>query len=127
MAAAITAASLIVNLISLCQGLPRSVPKAKKDDRIYHIITNVNEDDPWHSFNRKFDLLFGEDCRDENGRLQNIRRGRYGMGAVCAYLKKIKTEEQWFLAELAVIKLERICNEVIKLKYLSCSAYLGHC
>jgi hypothetical protein len=58
-----------------------------------YVIKNVNEDDPWQSFNRNFDLLFGEDCRDEKGSLQNIRRGRYGMGAVCAYLKRINTEE----------------------------------
>jgi hypothetical protein len=123
MAAAVTAASLIVNLISLCQGLPSSIPKANKDDQVYHVIKNVNEDDPWQSFNRKFDLLFGEDCRDEKGSLQNIRRGRYGMGAVCAYLKGINTEEPWFIAELAVIKLKRICEEVIKLKYLFSSIY----
>jgi hypothetical protein len=117
MAAAVTAASLIVNLTSLCQRLPNSVPKATKDDRIYHVITNINEDDPWQSFNCKFDLLFGEDCRDKNGRLNNIRRGKYGMGAVCAYLNNISTEEPWFLAELVAIKLNCICQEVIKLKY----------
>jgi hypothetical protein len=121
MAASVTAACLIVKLISLCQGLPKTVPIAEKDDKIYHVITNVNEDDPWQSFNRKFDLLFGEDCRDGKGHFQNIRRGRYGMGAVCMYLKGVNTEEPWFLADLAIIKLERICKEleVIKLKYVS--------
>jgi hypothetical protein len=122
--AAVTAASLIVKLISLCQGLPASVPKAKKDDQIYRVITDVSEANPWQSFNRKFDILFGEDCRDNKGYLSNIRRGRYGMGAVCTYLKSINTEDSWFLAELAVIKLERICQELIKLKCVLILIYL---
>lgn len=117
MADSVTAASLIVDLVSLCQKLPSSVPTASKDDQIYRIISEVQGDDPWQSFNRKFDLLFGEDCRDEGGRLLNIRRGKYGMGAVCAYLMTINTEEPWFLADLAVIKLNRICEAVTKLKY----------
>jgi len=116
MAATATAASLIANLTSLCQHLPKSVPVAQKDDDIYRIIRTSNGDDLWQSFNRKFDLLYGEDCRDARGYLQNIRSGKYGMDSVCAYLKGINTKDPQFLAELAVIKLERLRNELIKLK-----------
>jgi hypothetical protein len=117
MAATVTAASLIANLISLCQRLPKSVPVAHKDDDIYRIIRTAHGDDPWQSFNRKFDLLYGEDCRDAKGYLRNIRSGKYGLDSVCAYLKGINTNDPQFLAELAVIKLERLRNELVKLKY----------
>jgi hypothetical protein len=119
MAAAVTAASLIITLTSLCQQLPSSIPKATKDGWVYHVVTSVNEDDPWQSFNHKFDLLFGEDCHNQKGHLHNIRCGKYGMGVVCTYLKGINTEEPWFLTDLVAIKLDHICKEVIKLKYYS--------
>lgn len=37
----------------------------------------------------RFDAMLGEDCRDSNGRLLHIRRGKLGMGLITAYLPKI--------------------------------------
>ena len=40
-------------------------------------------------------------------------RTAYGMGAVCSYLKTMKIDPEF--AEVAVIKLRRINNELLKL------------
>jgi hypothetical protein len=110
MADVVNAAALIVEIKGLALKLPDSVPTAKKDGEIYRIITQANGEGPWQTFNRRFDILFGEDCRDEHGKLKNIQRGKYGMGAVCKYLNTVDVDASWFLAAPAIIKLQRLHN-----------------
>lgn len=110
--------ALLENLPSLCNGLPSSVPLATKDDDIYRIITDVNGEDTWQTFNRRFDLLFAEDCRDVNGRLDKIRRGPLGMNNVCKYLKSIDLKTPGLFHDLMVKKLERVVQEVVYLMWV---------
>ena|ERR1700691_2239636 len=107
--------SLIANLLTLCDGLPSSIPLASKDDQIYHVMKNVTGDDEWQTFNHRFDLLFGEDLRDAEGCLLHIRRGKYGMDAVCTYLKGIDLDTPGLFHDLMAIKLIRVVEELAHL------------
>ncbi|KAH7904802.1 hypothetical protein BJ138DRAFT_1119065 [Hygrophoropsis aurantiaca] len=108
--------ALIENIVSLSIGLPPSVPIATTEDRIYHVMQNVSGDDAWQTFNRRFDILFGEDCRDVDGRMHHIRQGpSHGMGAVCAYLKSIDLSNTSLLHDLMEIKLTRLAEEIVYL------------
>jgi hypothetical protein len=114
----------IENLPSLCDALPTTVPEAIEEDLIHHVITTVTGEDPWHTFNRRFDILFGEDCRDDKGRLHHLRRGPLGMGAICTYLKSLDLSNTCFMHELMEKKLTRLVQEIIYLLYVyeHCSA-----
>ena len=107
--------SLIENLLTLCDGLPSSIPLASQDDHIYHVMTTVNGDDAWQTFNRRFDLLFGDDLRNVEGRLLHIRRGKYGMDVVCIYLRSIDLETPGLFHDLMALKLTRVIEEIIHL------------
>ena len=41
---------------------------------------------PWETFNKCLDATFGEDCRNAEGRLENMCRSRFGMDIVTKYL-----------------------------------------
>ena len=107
--------SLIENFLTLCDGLPSSIPLAAQDDHIYHVMTTVNGDDAWQTFNRRFDLLFGDDLQNAEGRLLHIRRGKHGMGAVCIYLQSIDLDTPGLFHDLMVIKLTHVIEEIIHL------------
>jgi hypothetical protein len=109
--------SLIVNIVSLSQGLPATVPIATKGDKIYSVMTSAPGESTWHTFNRRFDALFGEDCRDQHGRLHFICRGLYGMDKVCSYLESIDLTASDLPLDLIKIKLERLNNEIL---FLGC-------
>ncbi|KAG1798023.1 uncharacterized protein BJ212DRAFT_1404178 [Suillus subaureus] len=47
---------LIDNLPMLCNSLPSSVPEATDSDLIHRVTTTVTGEDPWHTFNRRFDI-----------------------------------------------------------------------
>ncbi|KAJ7702785.1 hypothetical protein B0H17DRAFT_1127725 [Mycena rosella] len=71
--------------------LPETIPEATDTDKIHRVITTVNgiEGTIAGTFNRCFDILFGEDCRGGDGRLKNIRRGALGMTCMVDYLESI--------------------------------------
>ena len=60
---------LLSNIISLAKTLPLSLPLATVDDRIYTVMTSVEGESLWATFNKWFDALFGEDCRNGDRRL----------------------------------------------------------
>ena len=66
---------------------------------------------PFETFNKRFDALFAEDCRDAEGHLPHIRQGKSGMGLVGAYLKKVDWS-QGFPLDLVAIKLRRLVAEL---------------
>jgi len=70
---------------------------------------------PHETFNRRFDALFGEDCRDPHGRLHHVCQGKLGMGLIVLYLSKINWDS--FPLDLVELKLQRLITE---LKYLQC-------
>ena len=101
----------VTNLTALAKSIPETMPLATKDDEIYHIFEKfplpeqMSED--WEIFNRRMDILFGENVRDGNGRLSNLRRGPYGMDLVIEYLLQVM-ERGFLLWEAALVKVERI-------------------
>lgn len=52
-------------------------------------MTGDEAEDTWHTFNKRFDALFAEDCHDGQGQLHHIRRGEFGMDAVIQYLSAL--------------------------------------
>ena len=110
MADIVQAANLIVQIKELARKLPVSIPEATRDSYVYHVLTNTHGEGHWETFNRRFDLLYGKDCIDAKGQLQNIERGKFGMLAVCKYLDRLELDASWFAADLACIKFERILS-----------------
>jgi hypothetical protein len=70
-------------LKALVKALPKSVPVASQSDRIFEVFSNIpvpsNPVEQFEVFNRRMDNLFGEDLRDAQGRLLNVKRGVKGM------------------------------------------------
>lgn len=109
---------LVQDITELNKKLPPTIREGSKQDKLYEVMTKIDSETAWATFNRRFDILFAEDCRDENGRLHHIRRGRFGMNTVINYLNRIIVNEdqlKGFYAP-AAIKLERVKTE---LEYLS--------
>jgi hypothetical protein len=100
--------------------LPDTVPEASDTDDIHRIITKVHdiENTIGGTFIRHFDILFGNDRRDADGRLKNIRRGDHGMDCVIAYLESIHWESAGVDLEIASIKIARIVDELEYLWYV---------
>ncbi|KAF8240066.1 hypothetical protein L208DRAFT_1374400 [Tricholoma matsutake] len=105
-------------LKALVSALPSSVPSATEDGHIATVFTNVPEsqdpDDQWPVFNRRMDVLFGEDLRI-NGHLLNVTRGPFRMDMVIQYAANAVRAGN-LLWEPAKIKLDRLLAEV---RYLS--------
>ncbi|KAG1872176.1 hypothetical protein F4604DRAFT_1925773 [Suillus subluteus] len=106
---------LIENLPNLCNSLPASVPEAMDSDLIHRITTTVTGENPWHTFNYHFNILFSEDCWDDQGHLCHLKRGPLGMDAVCTYLNSLNLDNPCFMHDLMVKKITCIVEEVIYL------------
>jgi hypothetical protein len=73
---------------------------------------NTDElDNPHETFNRRFDAMFAEDCRDSDGRLHYVRQGKLGMGLVVLYLSKINWTTG-FPLDIVELKLQRVITEL---------------
>ena len=75
------------------------------------------------TFNRHFDAMFWEDCRDTAGDLQHIHKGKLGLGSVCAYLSKIDWADN-FPLNIVKIKLQRLIVELQLHQYILLFAVL---
>jgi hypothetical protein len=106
--------ALVQSLATHSAALPPTVPLATQEDKIYHTVLRVNEGDAFQTFNRIFDILFKEDadCRDEHGRLRYVRRGKYGMDKICAYLNNVDWKDPNMPLDLVKIKLDRLLEEL---------------
>lgn len=111
---------LVDRLTELSKKLPVSVPLATKESRIYRLVTTINEHDTYETFNRIFDLLFKEDnqCRNEEGRLIHVTRGKFGMDKFCSYLIGVPwTDPSMARAyDLVKIRLLRVINELVAIR-----------
>ncbi|KAK7047043.1 hypothetical protein R3P38DRAFT_3423826 [Favolaschia claudopus] len=109
---------LIKQMRRLAGLLPDSVPEGsletEDDKKIFHVTSQVHGIDNTVSgtFNRRFDILFGEDTRDNNGRLRYMRRGPMGMDLVVKYLEGIHWQTAAIPLDLAKLKLERVVAEL---------------
>jgi len=94
MMSTVAAIKLQVKEISiLVKTLSDSVLKVSKGDKIWAVMNTEESENPHETFNRRFDAMFGEDCRDSNGRLHYLRQGKLGIGLVVSYLSKIDWTE----------------------------------
>jgi hypothetical protein len=84
------------------------------------IITTLHsiDDTAGGTFNRRFDVIFSEDCRDADGRLKNTRRGDPGIQCVISYLESIHWESAGIALDLPGIKLTRVVDELERLWYV---------
>ncbi|CAK5275060.1 unnamed protein product [Mycena citricolor] len=107
--------AIVKEITHLVPRLPDSVPEPNIDDnKILRVLTSTPADDDTVAsvFNRRFDILFGEDCRDEGGRMKYIRRGKEGMDLVVAYLASIQWDSEDNLLGIAPIKLQQMVAEL---------------
>jgi hypothetical protein len=102
---------LVRTIIRLSSSLPKNVPSATTSDKIYTVMHSDEGATTFETFNRRFDALFGEDCRSPDGRLHFIRQGKNGMALVCTYLKKLDWSSNIPL-DLVEIKLSRLSVEL---------------
>jgi len=102
---------LVKEISTLSSSLSDAVPKASKDDKIWSVMNCKEGDTPHETFNRRFDALFGEDCRDSSGSLHYVRQGKLGMGLVISYLSKINWTKD-FPLDLMALKLQRLIDEL---------------
>jgi hypothetical protein len=107
---------LVKTITALSNSLPRTVPTGSVRDKIYVVMHTQEGDTPFETFNKRFDTLFGQDCRNSDGRLHHIRQGKNGMGIICAYLNTIDWTRN-FPLDLAEIKLLRLKTELTHLRY----------
>jgi hypothetical protein len=102
--------ALVKFIATLSNGLPQSIPLGTKEDRIWKVMHTEECETAHKTFNRHFDAMFREDCRDTAGRLQHMRKGKLGLGGVCAYLSKIDWDD--FPLNIVEIKLQRLIAEL---------------
>jgi hypothetical protein len=74
--------SSISCITDLCKEILINVPIGNRRSKIYLVMTGDEGEDSWHTFNKQFDALFAEDCRDGQDRLHHICRGEFGMDLV---------------------------------------------
>ncbi|KAG6863128.1 hypothetical protein C0993_012772 [Termitomyces sp. T159_Od127] len=110
--------SLVKTLAALSTNLPLSVKPGTKGDKIWSVMNTEQGETLHETFNRRFDAMFGEDCRDSSGRLEHVRRGKLGLGLVCSYLAKLDWADG-FPLDIVEIKLERLISELKHLNELS--------
>ena len=106
---------LVKNVTTLSASLPPSFLKATTKDKIWMVMHSPECDTPFEMFNTRFDTLFAEDCCNGEGRFDEIRQGKSGMGLVCSHLKKM--DWSMFPLNLVKIKLERLGAELKHLVY----------
>ena len=110
--------SLVKNIVTLSNNLPVSVPLGTKEDKIWTVMNMAEGDTAHETFNKRFDAMFGEDCRNSVGHLQYIRRGKHGLGLVCSYLSSIDWTD-YFPLNIVKIKLQRLLAELKQLQYVA--------
>ncbi|KAF7965429.1 hypothetical protein HWV62_43656 [Athelia sp. TMB] len=105
--------SLVKKIINLSNALPaQAVRLAIQRDKICMVMHGPEGETPWQTLNKRFDALFAEDCRDDQGRLPEIRRGQYGMDLVAKYLEELGPALDEMPREPLAIKLERLTTEL---------------
>ncbi|KAJ2920749.1 hypothetical protein H1R20_g16345, partial [Candolleomyces eurysporus] len=111
----------VANLAKLLSSLPSSLREGKKEGLIAATFNKItvpeSNDEYWQVFNRRLDILFSEEQRDEKtGRLPNITRGPLGMGLVVEYLQKtVRLNPEGFPWSAAMPKVLRLVQELKEL------------
>jgi hypothetical protein len=103
----------ISHITNLCKEILISIPIGNNRSKIHLVMTGNEGEDTWQTFNKRFDGLFAEDCRDGQGQLHHICRGEFGMDMVVQYLSTldinllpldlVAKNLDWLEAELEII------------------------
>ncbi|KAK6995737.1 putative AC transposase [Favolaschia claudopus] len=111
---------LINKMDALTQQLPKSIYKATDQDKIYHVVNNVHGMDKTEAstFIRRMDILFGNDCRGDDGHFRYISRGKYGMILVVQYLRSLEWKSAGIPFTIAAVKLTSIVSDMETLWYV---------
>jgi hypothetical protein len=117
---------LVKEISTLSTSFLDSVPKGSKDDKIWSVMNTDELDTPHETFNRRFDAMFGEDCRNSDGHLHYVRQGKLGMGLVVPYLSKINWTTG-FPLDLVELKLQHLVTELKSLQYVSDFIIICNC
>ena len=108
-------AAIVEAITLLIKNLPSSVPEGKREGKLYHVLTNdsYRGETPWETFNKRMDATFGEDCRNAEGRLENVCWGWFGMDIVAKYLHIAIDQPGVKVFHIPMmLKLERIRDEL---------------
>ena len=105
---------LVKRVSTLSNSLLPSIPKGTLKDKIWIVWQTQEGNMPFEIFNKRFDALFSEDCRDAEGCLPHIRQEKSGMGLVSTYLKKVDWSQD-FLLDLVAVKLRQLVAELTHL------------
>ena len=87
----------------LCSKLPVIVQNGSNRCKINQVLSLEEGELAWKTFNKRFDALFGEDCRVAAGQLCHIHCGEYGINKVNTHLSSINFDGMPL--NLVVIKL----------------------
>ncbi|KAF8181016.1 hypothetical protein K438DRAFT_1768188 [Mycena galopus ATCC 62051] len=90
----------------------RSLGFRPQPHRIITSLAGLDEDIVAAAFTRRFDVLFGNDCRGADGLFTNIRRGDRGMTAVVVYLQSIHWASAQIPLDLAVKRLTALDTDL---------------
>ncbi|KAJ4474614.1 hypothetical protein C8J55DRAFT_562436 [Lentinula edodes] len=126
-AAHVQCATAVRLLSALIKGLPDHVPLASTESRISEIFKKVPEplptadpDEHWTTFNRRMELLYGNDVHGADCKLLNITQGPFGMGLVVGYIQSA-VEAGHLLWEAALPKFARLVTGVQNMRPSSTS------
>lgn len=100
----------ISHITNLCKEIPINIPIGNRRSKIHLVMSGNEGEDTWQTFNKRFDALFAEDCRDGQGRLHHIRRGEFGMDMVVQYLSTL--DINLLPLDLVAKKLDRLEAEL---------------
>ncbi|KAJ7794448.1 hypothetical protein B0H14DRAFT_3496970 [Mycena olivaceomarginata] len=97
----------------LCPALPSSILAAAANDCIPTVLKMGGQEAGDHgTFIRRMDLLFGMTTRNEDDRLINIRRGRWGIEHVVKYLESIGWRTSGIDLLLPNVKMTQLRDEL---------------
>ena len=105
--------SLVTDNCTHANGLPSSVPNDSTEDKIWAVMNSDDGKTPHETFNKRFNAMFGEDCRDLHGCLHHVCHGKLEMGLVCSYLTNLDWTD--LPLDLAEIKLQHLLVELKQL------------
>jgi hypothetical protein len=111
---------LIDQIEALCPALPKSVPKAAQDGKIWHVLNKVKGLDTGaaaksSTFVRRMDCLFGSTARDAEGRMTQIQRDSSGIALVVQYWRKIYWKSDGIPLAIATLKLTQVLGKMQRL------------
>lgn len=102
--------------------LPKNaLPKGTEKGKIWTSLSRTKrDDDTWETFNKLCNTLWGENLRDEAGRLPNMETGKYGLNGVANYMKRVLVLKPMNAVHDAVmVKLVRLKDELTHYVYVS--------